>query len=452
MNQELPKDIEAEQLCLSCVLMDTDVLARCMEAKVTASSFYDQKHGIIFDAALKLHGDQVPVSVETVAVELRTTKQIDVIGGWGFLSQVSTCAPTTAHARVFIERVRTMHRLREVIRGANALAQAAYSFSGEWEDLKSQMDKISEAFNEQAAGRSWKASIDEAEAITRERMKPPADRKLGNQEISWGIPDFDKYFQPIEPGELIIIGGYTSSGKSSLLRQIAWNVAKGLNSSLISTIEVRDTEEAINLAAHASGHRSRSRLHEMHERDQADLLKSFDTMRLRTNFAVSHQDTSWAGMAARARAFKRRHGLKFFGADYLQIMDEVKELQRDMRPDFAIGVVTSKAKKFATTEETAVCLLSGFNREYIKRNGEPKLSDLEGSSNIEKDASRVLLLHIPEEYAIGGSKFTQSLIADPDEQPRFFVKIIQAKGRNQGTSSVGMFFQRETKTFMPIQK
>lgn len=448
----IPFSQEAEERLLACCLLDgTDVLAKCAEGKITPESFYQREHALIFDRLLDMVAKQMPIEVSTLAEELKTAKQFDEIGGYAFIAQVTQSVPTTVEAAYFIEKVRDLARLRTLISLSEGIKAECHAFTGDWSGLKKRVERVSEAFNGQTEARSWALAVKEAEALTRERMRPPAERNTGHREISWGIPDFDRYFQPIEPGELIIIGGYTSSGKSSLLRQIAWNIAAAGLPSLIETIEVRDTEEAINLAAHISGFRSRARLHELHRKDQETLLATFETMR-RAPFSVGHQDTSWSAMAARARAYKRKFGLKFLGADYLQIMDEVKKLERGTRPDFAIGVVTSDAKKFATNEDTAVCLLSGFNREYIKGNREPILSDLEGSSNIEKDASRVLLIHVPTEYRLNGTLYTQSPTADPEDQPSFFVKIIQAKGRNQGTASVGMMFHRESKTFRQITR
>lgn len=452
MIQEPPHSFEAEQQVLSCIMLDgVEMIAKCEQFRVTASSFFDRRHVVIFDRFVAMVAAQKPIAFDILIEELKTSKQFDEIGGSPFLAEVFGKAPTTAQAIYYIEKVADLAKLRSLINLSESIKAECHEFAGDWSGLRKRVDRIGEAFNGQSETRSWAIAVKEAEALTRERMRPPAERKTGCREISWGIPDFDKYFQPIEPGELIIIGGYTSSGKSSLLRQIAWNVAAGGNPSLIETIEVRDTEEAINLAAHLSGFRSRARLHELHHKDQATLLEAFDTMR-RAPFSVCHQDTSWSAMQARARAYKRKAGLKFLGADYLQIMDDVKKLERGVRPDFAIGCVTSDAKKFATNEDTAVCLLSGFNREYIKGNREPILSDLEGSSNIEKDASRVLLIHVPTEYRLNGTLYSQSPTADPSDQPQFFVKIIQAKGRNQGTASVGMMFHRESKTFRQITR
>jgi replicative DNA helicase len=454
ISRELPHSIEAEETLLSMILLDgEEMLDRCMAAGIWATTFYVGAHGIVYDCALSLKAAQKPVDVSVLAEELKATKRLEEVGSYAFLTRISSRISTTAQAAFFIDRVKELHRLREIIKQATAIVEMAYNYTGQMmETFAPPIEKLAGILQDQQTTRTWSEAVKEAEAVTRERMKPVADRQTSSMELSWGIPDFDRFFQPIEPGELIIIGGYTSSGKSSLLRQVMWAIARAGHPALLETIEVRDAEEAINLAGHIAGIRSRARLHELHHKDQEQLLDAFKQMRV-PHFSVCDQDHDMTSMVARARAFKRRHGLKAFGADYLQIMRDVKDLRANVRPDFAIGCVTSEFKRFATRENVACFLLSGFNREYIRAgNREPKLSDLDGSASIEKDASRVILIDVPTEYILRGAKYTQSPTADAVDQPTFYVKAIQAKGRNQGTASVGLMFHRETKTFRQIAR
>ena len=449
----LPHSLDAEESLLSAVLLDgSDMLGKAIGCGVTPASFYDPKNAAVFDCLLSLHAEQKPMTVDVVAEELRRTKQLDRVGGWAYLAQVSQKVPTTAEAQFFINRVVEQATLRAVITNGQRLVEECFAFSGDMKPIRDQAERTGNALSCQSEARSWALAVREAESITRERMKPINERNTASVELSWGLSDFDRLFQPMELGELVVIGGYTSSGKSSLLREIAWAVARAGQPAMINTLEVRDSEEAVNLAAHIAQMRSRARLHDLHPKEQADLLRAFETMNV-PHFSVCHQDSSIPAICARARAFKRKHGLRFLGIDYLQILEDVKRLRPGERPDFAIGVVTSELKRFATQEETTVCLLSGFNRNYVRDgNRDPVLSDLDGSSNIEKDASRVLLIHVPTEYTLGGAKLTQSLTADASDQPTFFVKVIQAKGRNQGTGCIAMMFHRETKTFRQISR
>lgn len=127
----LPHSLEAEEYLVSCCLLDAaDVLPRCIEARITPDSFYEPKHGIIYGHALNLHTRGLPVEISVVAEELKAARELDQIGGYGFLSQVTSRIPTTAQASYFIEKVREQALLRELIRTATGAVEDCYGFSG----------------------------------------------------------------------------------------------------------------------------------------------------------------------------------------------------------------------------------------------------------------------------------------------------------------------------------
>src|SRR5687768_11674644 len=86
----MPHSLEAEEYLLSCCLIDgADVMSRCLEARIRPESFYDSKHGIVFERLLDLYNRQAPIDISVVAEELKTARQLDQIGGYAFLTQVS---------------------------------------------------------------------------------------------------------------------------------------------------------------------------------------------------------------------------------------------------------------------------------------------------------------------------------------------------------------------------
>src|SRR5687767_9050874 len=119
VGRTLPHSLEAEEYLLSCCLLDgADVISRCLEARLRPESFYDSKHGIIYERLLDLYNRQAPIDVSVVAEDLKTAKQLDAVGGYAFLTQVSSRIPTTAQAGYFIDKVREQSLLREIIRSA----------------------------------------------------------------------------------------------------------------------------------------------------------------------------------------------------------------------------------------------------------------------------------------------------------------------------------------------
>ena len=117
--REMPASEEAEQHVLACCLLDgSDTISRCLEARVSAESFYWPANQILFQAILELYQKGQPVNMEVLAEELTTRRVLDQIGGFPYLMQVTGKIPTTAHAGYFIEKVREKHLLRELIKTA----------------------------------------------------------------------------------------------------------------------------------------------------------------------------------------------------------------------------------------------------------------------------------------------------------------------------------------------
>lgn len=449
--RKMPSSPEAERAVLSCILMDGPrILTEAIMANLSPMSFFSAANGMIFAVLEDLMAESKPIAIATLAERLKSSKQLDRCGGYVYLSEIVSACATTAQARFFIEVVRDLAVRRNVYARAARLCESCLQTENDLaDDVMRAAAGVMDPFNARTEERTWAQAIDTSEAHARERIKPPAERENKTMELSWGIPDFDRSFKPLEVGEMVVIGGWTSAGKTSLLRQVLWAIAKNGHAARIQTIETQDHEEATNLAAHISRTRSRANLHQLHVKEQDKLLRSFGEMR-KVPFEVSHQGKSLDEIFARARAQKRKRGLRVLGIDYLQLLADLA-LQKGVREDSLIANATARCKRFATDEEIIVVLLSGFNGEYAKDgNRPPRLGDLHGSAAIAKDANRVLLIDIPKSYRLDGESKTQDPTSDPDDTPRFFANIIQAKGRNQGTSSVPMFFRREIKTFEQI--
>lgn len=131
VGRTLPHSLEAEEYLLSCCMLDAaDVVPRCEAAGIGPASFYDPKHAILFDCIASLHRRGLPSEAANVAEELKTTRQLEQVGGFAFLAQVTSRIPTTAQAGYFIEKVKELAVLREVIRSATLAVENAYAYSG----------------------------------------------------------------------------------------------------------------------------------------------------------------------------------------------------------------------------------------------------------------------------------------------------------------------------------
>jgi hypothetical protein len=169
---QMPHSLEAEESLLSCCILDgADVLSQCHEARIAPESFYDAKHGVIYQALLSLYNRQTPVDIAVLAEELKTSKQLDAIGGYPFLTQVSGRIPTTAQAGFFIGKVREQHALRELIRRLHVGIEGAGKAGANADEIIADVRTGLEAITEGPGGLG--AGITAASLCAKPLPRPP---------------------------------------------------------------------------------------------------------------------------------------------------------------------------------------------------------------------------------------------------------------------------------------
>src|SRR5881394_2689803 len=205
VGRSLPHSLEAEEYLISCCLLDgSDVISRCLEARIRPESFYDTKHGIIYERLLDLYNNQKPIDVSVVAEELKTAKQLDAVGGYAFLTQVSSRIPTTAQSSYFIEKVREQSLLREIIRSATGAVEDCYGFTGGIDEFVDQVETKIFSVTQNRVSESAK----QMKEPTTEAMKVINKMLMNKGEltgISSGFKDLDTKLWGFQRKDLIIL-------------------------------------------------------------------------------------------------------------------------------------------------------------------------------------------------------------------------------------------------------
>lgn len=131
-----PHSVEAEEYLLSCCFLDgADIVARCLAAEMGDAHFYSPANRVIFEKLVQLYNAKKPIDLAVLAEELKKSKQLAAVGGYGYLAQISSRIPTTAQSNYFIEKVCELHRLRELIKVATGAVEKCYTYAGP-EDLE----------------------------------------------------------------------------------------------------------------------------------------------------------------------------------------------------------------------------------------------------------------------------------------------------------------------------
>jgi len=220
-----PHSVEAEEQLLSACLLDGgDVVARCLEGKIAAASFYVPANRVIYGKLLEIYDAGKPIDLAVLAAELTTSRQLDEIGGYAYLVRISGRVPTTAGASYFIEKVRELAILRDCIRAATGIVEDAYGYSGGLDEYigKAEASMLA-ATQDRIAGDSSTAGalVDAALAEFVECAKNPG-KLMG---LPTGYKDVDVIMGGLRPAEMIVIAGRPSSGKTSLALNMAENLA-----------------------------------------------------------------------------------------------------------------------------------------------------------------------------------------------------------------------------------
>ncbi len=435
----MPHSLEAEEYLLSCCFLDgPDVVSRCLEARIRPESFYDTKHAIIFERLLDLYNRQAPIDISVVAEELKTTRQLDQVGGYAFLSQISGRIPTTAQSGYFIEKVREQALLREIIRSATSAVEECYNFSGGIDEFVDQVETKIFGVTQNRVSESAK----QMREPTREAMNVITKMMMKKGEltgVSSGFKDLDAMMYGFQKTEMIILAARPSMGKTSLALNFAEAAAlpkKGPPAAvLIFSLEMGASQLALRMLcarARVNMKLLRDGLLSKNGEEQTRLLQAADDFSKAPIFIDDSSSISIMQLRAKARRIHSRTPLGFIMVDYLQLLSPTDpKVPREQQ----VAEASRGLKAIAKELDVPVLVLSQLNRSSEKDNRTPKLSDLRESGSIEQDADVVLMLARPRD---ADEKF--QVAADSAE-------LIVAKQRNGPVGELKLTFLRDITRF-----
>jgi len=435
----MPHSVEAEEYLLSCCLIDgADVVARCLEARITQDSFYVPAHGIIFEKLQDLYSRQVPIDVAVLGEELKTAKQLDSIGGYAFLTRVSGSIPTTAQAGYFIERVREQHLLREIIRSATGAVEECFNFTGGIDEFVDQVEAKIFAVTQSRVSEGAKPMS----VPTKEAMNVVHKMMMKKGEMTGapsGFHDLDRLTFGFQRAEMIVLAARPSMGKTSFALNIAEAATlpkRGLPfTTLIFSLEMSGAQLALRMLcsrARVKMQALRDGLLSRNGDEQQLLVAAADEFSKAPLFIDDSSNLSIMQLRAKARRLHARNKLGLIIVDYLQLLSPIdSKVPREQQVAEASRGLKSLAKEL----DVPVIVLSQLNRSSEKENRAPKLADLRESGSIERDANVVLMLARPKD---ADEKF--QVAADSAE-------LIVAKQRNGPVGELRLTFLRDITRF-----
>jgi replicative DNA helicase len=435
-----PHSVEAEQSVLGGLLLEASALDKISDL-MTADDFYRQEHRLIFRQIVRLSEQAKPVDVITVAEALEIAGELDKVGGLPYLGGLAQNVPSAANIRRYGEIVRERSIMRKLAEVGTDIASSAYNPTGRdaaqlLDEAESKVFEIAEAGSK---GKQGFVSMPPLLSQVVERIETlyARDNPSDITGTATGFTDLDRKTSGLQAGDLIIIAGRPSMGKTALAINIAENVA--MDSKLpvaIFSMEMGATQLAMRM------------LGSVGKLNQQDLrtgrLQDDDWGRLthalgKLNDAPIHIDESAAlsslDLRARSRRLHRQNnGLGLIVVDYLQLMSSNVGKATENRAT-EISEISRSLKALAKELHVPVIALSQLNRSLEQRpNKRPVMSDLRESGAIEQDADLILFIYRDEIY-------------NSDSPDKGKAEIIIGKQRNGPIGMVPLAFRGEYTRF-----
>ena len=434
-----PHSIEAEQSVLGGLLLDNGAADRIADF-LSGDHFYSDAHRLLYNAIMQLVADNKPADVVTVAEALGSINKLDYVGGMTYLAALVENVPTAANIRRYAEIVHERAILRRLAAAGGEIAESAFHPLGRSvrEILDQAETKVFEIAEHGARGQQGFQDIRPllTQVVERIEFLYNRDNPSDVTGIATGFTDLDRMTSGLQEGDLIVIAGRPSMGKTSLALNIAEHVALVLKMPVaIFSMEMGATQLAMRLMG------SVGRLDQ--QKIRTGRLTNDDWERLsgalgKLNDAPIHIDETPAMNAlevrARARRLARQYGGKL-GAiivDYLQLMQAVSDGENRATE---ISEISRSMKALAKELKVPILALSQLNRSLEQRpNKRPVMSDLRESGAIEQDADVILFIYRDEVY-------------NQDTQDKGVAEIIIGKQRNGPIGMVRLAFLGENTRF-----
>lgn len=426
-----PHSIEAEQSVLGGLLLDNAAWDKIADM-VSADDFYRFDHRLIFQHIVKLINASRPADVITVFDSLTSAAKAEDAGGITYLNALAQNTPSAANIRRYAEIVRDRGVLRKLITVSDEITSAAFNPQGK--EVKQMLDeaesKIFSIAEEGARGSQGFQEIQPLLTQVVERIDELYNRD--NQNDITGVPtgfvDLDRMTSGLQPGDLIIVAGRPSMGKTAFSVNIGETVAveSGLPVAIFS-MEMGGTQLAMRMLG-SVGRLDQHRLKtgRLNDQDWPRLTHAIQKMNDAQIYIDETPALNSIELRARSRRLSRTCGkLGLIIVDYLQLMSANSPGENRATE---ISEISRNLKGLAKELNCPVIALSQLNRSLEQRpDKRPVMSDLRESGAIEQDADLILFIYRDEVY-------------NPDSPDKGTAEIIISKQRNGPIGKVRMTF------------
>jgi replicative DNA helicase len=431
-----PQALEAEQSLLGGLLLDNRKWDEVID-EVGSQDFYSQNHRLIFTAIAGLQAAGDPADVITASEWLESDNKLDAAGGLSYIGSLANNTPSTANILTYAKIVRERSILRSLIAAANDIADLAYNPEGQTpkEVLEKAEKLVFDIADRDGRSRQGFQSIQELLSKSIDRIEELFESKEAITGIPTGFVDLDNMTSGLQRGDLVIVAGRPSMGKTSFAMNIAEYVAveKQLPVAIFS-MEMPGEQLAMRMLSSLGRINSNKiRTGNLGDEDWPRLNSAVGFLDKAPMFVDDSAGLNPMDMRSRARRIKAQvDQLGLIVIDYLQLMHSSENNENRATE---ISGITRSLKILAKDLNVPVIALSQLNRSLEQRpNKRPVMSDLRESGAIEQDADVIFFIYRDEVY-------------NEDTDQKGVAEVIIGKQRNGPIGTTKLTFRGEFTRF-----
>lgn len=430
-----PQSLEAEQAVLASILMDEHALNLCQEF-IKPDDFYKEAHKLIYQSMMDLSDRSEPVDLVTLGTQLEKKSHLEQVGGAAYLSHLVDSVPVASNVEAYAKLVREKSLVRRLIQAASEIVSDCYDVGAdEVADLvdraESRLFQVSDSNN--IGNNSLAAAKDLVVQGYKmiERLYENSSHLTG---LTWGYKDLDEMTGGLQKGDLVIVAGRPSMGKTAFALNTAVNAAIG-GKATVAIFSLEMSKESLMMRMMTSEARidaQRIRKGQLSDADWPKLTKAADSLSQQKIFIDDQAALTTFDIRAKARRLKREHGLDLILVDYLQL---IRSVRNTPSREQEISEISRSLKALAKELHVPVVALSQLNRSLETReNKRPKMSDLRESGAIEQDADIISFIY-------------RDVVYNQDSPDQNIAEIIIGKQRNGPIGTCRLAFVNEFTRF-----
>lgn len=382
--------LEAEQGILGAILIKPSIVPH-VSGLIRPDDFYKQAHKVTFQIMQEMALQGESVDLLNLVERLRRAGMLEKVGGVAYVTHLGNVEATAAGVDSYCQTVRDYSRRRQLITLARQAMGEACDIGKSVEDAE---NSLQAAFMKGMQLAEHKGLYDARALVF--ALQDDIDRRARGEHVGvkTGIRGIDAHIGGMEPGNLVIIAGRPSHGKSALACTVAVNAARAGKQVLWFTLEMDAVETARRIVSFLSGVDNKkiktAALQGMTSDEWSRYITAYEKLAKMGLHVSDATNQTPLDIWRTAQGVKMAGGLDLVIVDYIGLMSAGSQKKENRVQE--VSYITRMLKNMAQALQVPVLALSQLNRANDKEGRRPRLSDLRDSGSIEQDANIVMLI------------------------------------------------------------